>query len=147
MPQSFRAGSRRGLLALTLLISGLAAPASAQGTSAIRPAGVTDSSIAWGKSLFQGPANCSRCHGERGRGSEFGPDLADATWWHGPGTYEWLVTEVTHGIPENLTLTGGKMPPRGWAPMNEADVRAVAAFVWANSHPPKPPMPQAPRRN
>ena len=110
-----------------------------------RPSGVTDSAIAWGQALFQGPANCSRCHGRTGRGSAYGPDLADAIWWHGPGSYEWLVREVSHGIPENLTVTGEPMPPRGQAAMNEQDVRAVAAYVWAISHPPKPPRPETGR--
>ena len=123
----------------------LATPASGQVTPRERPAGVTDSAIAWGKALFQGSANCSRCHGKDARGTEYGPDLADVIWWHGPGTYEWLVREVTHGIPENLTVTGGIMPARGTAPMNELDTRAVAAYVWAISHPPKPPRPEAPR--
>jgi hypothetical protein len=31
------------------------------------------------------------------------------------------------------------MPARGMAPMNQLDVQAVAAYVWAISHPPKPP--------
>src|SRR5512140_372095 len=124
----------------------LATPVSGQVTPRERPAEITDSAIAWGKALFQGSANCSRCHGKDGRGTEYGPDLADVIWWHGPGTYEWLVGEVTHGIPENLTVTGGIMPARGTVPMNELDVRAVAAYVWAISHPPKPPRPEAPRR-
>jgi len=123
----------------------LATPATGQVTPRERPAGVTDSAIAWGKALFQGSANCSRCHGRDGRGTEYGPDLADVIWWHGPGTYEWLVREVTHGIPENLTVTGGIMPARGTVPMNALDVRAVAAYVWAISHPPKPPRPEPPR--
>src|SRR5512143_3536471 len=114
------------------------APLSGQATPRTRPAGVTDSAIAWGRALFQGSANCSRCHGKEGRGTAYGPDLADVIWWHGPGTYEWLVTEVTHGIPENLTVTGDPMPSRGTAPMNELDTRAVAAYIWAISHPPKP---------
>jgi len=120
----------------------LATPAFGQVTPRERPAGVTDSAIAWGKALFQGSANCSRCHGRDGRGTEYGPDLADVIWWHGPGTYEWLVAEVTHGIPQNLTVTGGIMPARGTVPMNALDVRAVAAYVWAISHPPKPPRPE-----
>jgi mono/diheme cytochrome c family protein len=113
-------------------------PASGQVTPRDRPADVTDSAIAWGRALFEGGANCSRCHGRDGRGTAYGPDLADAIWWHGPGTYEWLVQEVTHGIPEQLTVTGDPMPARGFAPMPEADARAVAAYVWAISHPPKP---------
>ena len=129
------------------MLMGLSLSAGAQVPPPDRPEGVTDSAIAWGEALFRGPANCSRCHGDRGRGSGYGPDLADAIWWHGPGTFEWLVREITHGIPENLTVTGGRMPSRGWAPMNDADVRAVAAFVWSISHPPKPPPPDPPRRN
>ena len=114
-------------------------PLRGQVTPRDRPDGVTDSAIAWGRALFEGAANCGRCHGRDGRGTEYGPDLADAIWWHGPGTYEWLVQEVTHGIPEQLTVTGDAMPARGFAPMPEADARAVAAYVWAISHPPRPP--------
>ncbi|HWA56716.1 MAG TPA: cytochrome c [Gemmatimonadales bacterium] len=119
-------------------------PALGQVTPRERPVGVTDSAIAWGRALFQGSANCSRCHGKAGRGTAYGPDLADAIWWHGPGTYEWLVKEVGHGIPEQLTVTGDPMPARGSAPMNELDTRAVAAYVWSISHPAKPPRPEPP---
>lgn len=122
------------IVALSVSTGGLAA----QVLPRDRPAEITDSAIAWGRALFVGSANCSRCHGRDGRGTEYGPDLADAIWWHGPGSYEWLVREVTHGIPENLTVTGDPMPPRGWAPMNEVEVRAVAAYVWSISHPPRP---------
>ena len=124
--------------ALLIATPFLAAGLDAQVIPRNRPAEITDSAIAWGKALFEGSANCSRCHGPGGRGTEYGPDLADAIWWHGPGSYEWLVREVTHGIPENLTVTGQPMPPRGWAPMHEADVKAVAAYVWSISHPPRP---------
>ncbi len=137
----------RYTIAGALLVTAIAAtgPLGAQATPRERPAGVTDSAITWGQSLFQGPANCSRCHGLNGRGTAYGPDLADAIWWHGPGTFEWLVREVNHGIPANLTVTGEPMPSRGMAPMNELDVRAVAAYVWAISHPPKPPRPEPER--
>lgn len=118
----------------------------AQATPRDRPAGVTDSAIQWGRALYRGPANCSACHGRQGRGTAYGPDLADAIWWHGPGSYEWLVREVAHGIPEQLTVTGQPMPARGEAPMNPDDVRAVAAYVWSISHPPKPPLPEPPER-
>lgn len=123
-----------------------ATPALSQVTPRERPSGVTDSAITWGRALFQGSANCSRCHGKAGRGTAYGPDLADAIWWHGPGTYEWLVKEVGHGIPDNLTVTGQPMPSRGAVPMNELDTRAVAAYVWAISHPPKPPRREPPIR-
>jgi mono/diheme cytochrome c family protein len=146
-PRCCSASARAPWGAVAAVLASLAVPAEAQVPPPNRPEGVTDSAITWGEALFRGPANCSRCHGDHGRGSGYGPDLADAIWWHGPGTFEWLVREVTHGIPENLTVTGGRMPARGWAPMNDADVRAVAAYVWSISHPPKPPPPESPGRN
>lgn len=118
----------------------------AQVTPRMRPPGVTDSAISWGKALFHGSARCDRCHGLGGRGSPYGPDLADAVWWHGPGSYEWLVREVTHGIPANLTVTGDPMPAHGGVPMSEGDARAVAAYVWMISHPAKPPLRQMPEQ-
>jgi mono/diheme cytochrome c family protein len=125
---------------LGLALSAWAGPMMAQVTPRVRPDGVTDSTISQGRALFHGSARCDRCHGLGGRGSPYGPDLADAIWWHGPGSYEWLVREVTHGIPENLTVTGDPMPAHGPAKMSDAEVRAVAAYVWAISHPAKPPL-------
>lgn len=125
---------------LWLVLGATTSPLLAQVTPRERPAGVTDSAISWGKALFHGSARCDRCHGRGARGSPYGPDLADAIWWHGPGSYEWLVREVTHGIPANLTVTGDPMPARGQVNMSDADVRAVAAYLWAVSHPPKPPL-------
>ena len=58
-------------LLLVGLVAGIApAAASAQIRPEQRPPGVTDSAIAWGKALFHGPANCSVCHGEGGRGTD-----------------------------------------------------------------------------
>jgi hypothetical protein len=31
------------------------------------------------------------------------------------------------------------MPMRGWSNMPDGDVRAVAAYVWSITHPPRPP--------
>jgi mono/diheme cytochrome c family protein len=131
-------------LGLWLALSVTASPLLGQVTPRERPPGVTDSAISWGKALFYGSARCDRCHGLGARGTAYGPDLADAIWWHGPGSYEWLVREVSHGIPANLTVTGDPMPARGRVKMSDADVRAVAAYVWANSHPPKPPLSPGP---
>jgi mono/diheme cytochrome c family protein len=131
------------LTALTLAT----APAGAQAMPRLRPPGVTDSAVAWGEVLFHGPAHCSRCHGIRGRGTDRGPALTDAVWLHGPGTYEWLVAQVNHGVSREHSATGDSMPARGAAPMPVWDVRAVAAYVWAISHPPEPPPREPPRPN
>ncbi len=124
------------LLALTAL--------SAQEHPYPRPAGVTDSSIAWGEDLFHGSANCVGCHGEGGRGTERGPNLTGGVWFHGPGTYEWLIQQVIHGVPASKSVSGDAMPMRGWVPMNNSDVAAVAAYVWSISHPPQPPPKEKP---
>jgi mono/diheme cytochrome c family protein len=123
-----------------LLLAGIALPAAAQQ----RPLGVTDSAIAWGRELFHGSANCAACHGEGGRGTEYGPNITGALWLHGPGTYESLIEQIKHGVPASRSATGQAMPMRGWAPMNDDDVRAVAAYVWSISHPPQPPSPSRP---
>ncbi len=104
-----------------------------------RPAGVTDSAIAWGEELFHGSANCSACHGDGGRGTGYGPNITGALWLHGPGTYESLIEQVKHGVPASRSATGQAMPMRGWASMSDDDVKAVAAYVWSISHPPQPP--------
>ena len=133
-----RARAWCGLVLLALL------PAGAVAQAAPRPAGVTDSSIAWGKELFHGAANCAACHGRDAAGTAHGPALNGALWLHGPGTYEWLVEQISLGIPAHETWTRKPMPARGWSKMPAADVRAVAAYVWSITHPPRPPAPRAP---
>ncbi|HEU4647701.1 MAG TPA: cytochrome c [Gemmatimonadales bacterium] len=127
-------------LLFSLLVLG-ARLAAAQDTSTTRPAGVTDSAIAWGRALFHGSANCSACHGKAGSGTDAAPPLTGALWMHGPGTYEWLVEQIRQGIPAHHSVSGLAMPMRGWSNMNDDDVRAVAAYVWSITHPPRPPQP------
>jgi mono/diheme cytochrome c family protein len=124
-----------------LILSGLPAPGRAQAKPE-RPAGVTDTAIAWGRALFHGSANCAACHGEAGSGTDAGPPLTGGIWLHGPGTYEWLVEQIKTGIPAHRTLSGEAMPMRGWSMMPDADVRAVAAYVWWITHPPRAPRPR-----
>lgn len=119
-------------------------PAAAGAQVAPRPAGVTDSSIAWGRDLFHGAANCAACHGRDAAGTARGPALTGALWLHGPGTYEWLVEQISLGIPAHETWTHKPMPARGWSHMPAADVRAVAAYVWSITHPPRPPARRPP---
>jgi mono/diheme cytochrome c family protein len=130
-------------LRYTVLLLGMAALAptalAAQVNPTPRPAGVTDSAIAWGKALFHGSANCSACHGVAGSGTSDGPPLTGALWLHGPGTYEWLADQIRRGIPAHESVSGLAMPMRGWQPMSDNDVQAVAAYVWSITHPPRPP--------
>jgi mono/diheme cytochrome c family protein len=133
---------RRGLVAWLVFIFAPAIPGVAA-QSVPRPPGVTDSSIAWGRQLFHGSANCASCHGEAAQGTPDGPALTGALWLHGPGTYEWLVEQVKRGIPAHETWTRKPMPMRGWSNMPDEDVAAVAAYVWSITHPPRELRPKA----
>lgn len=131
----------RILLALTAIILLAFGPpvAMAQVSPQPRPAGVTDSAIAAGRILYHGAAGCSACHGEDGKGTADAPNLLGAVWMHGSGTYESLQQQILHGVPANRSVSGVAMPIRGWTPMNNAEVEAVAAYVWSISHPPRSP--------
>ncbi len=123
--------------ALAAAALAVAGRASAQAPAA-RPAGVTDSAIARGRAVFDGPANCTSCHGRRGEGSPRAPALNDAKWIKGSGTYAEILERVVHGMPRRESSTGQPMPMRGWSPVSDDDVRAVAAYVWWLSHQPGP---------
>jgi mono/diheme cytochrome c family protein len=104
-----------------------------------RPPAVTDSTIAEGKELFHGSARCNACHGDNGRGTDRGPSLTGAVWLHGDGSYDSIVKQVLHGVPASASMSGEAMPIRGWEPMNDEEVQAVAAYVWSITHPPRAP--------
>lgn len=119
--------------AMLLAMCAALAPVPAAAQTA-RPAAVTDSAIARGKEVYQGPANCAACHGPAGAGTENGPSLVDGEWLRGAGSYDEILQQVAHGTPRRNAKTGKPMPMRGWIPTSDADVRAVAAYVWALSH-------------
>lgn len=99
------------------------------------PAGVTDAMVAEGQAVFAGPGVCAACHGADGTGA-IGPNLVDSEWLIGDGSYEALVETITNGVPASQATfrRGAVMPPRGGGAINEAQIRAVAAFVWTLSH-------------
>lgn len=67
--------------------------------------------------------NCSACHAEDGTGDRFqgAPNLTDQIWLYGGSeeTIRYTVENARFGI----------MPPKGGAPLTEAQVRAVATYV------------------
>jgi cytochrome c oxidase cbb3-type subunit III len=107
-----------------------AAPATAQATA---PAGVTPEAIAKGDSIFHGPGNCYACHGTNAQGV-VGPNLTDAEWIHGDGSYDFIVATVTSGIPKEQSKSGIMMPPKGGSTITDEQVKQVAAYVYSLSH-------------
>ena len=119
---------------LTILLLLLPAAMAAQSSPPAQPlpAGVTADMIAKGKELFQGAGLCMACHGMDGKGS-VGPDLSDTLWLHHKGSYEEITAQVIKGIPEDQSKSGAVMPPRGGSALSDAEIRAVAAYVWSLS--------------
>lgn len=123
--------SHQGVLVVAALTWAGASPILAQEAMKTRPQEVTDSTIAVGQALFRGAANCAGCHGAEGHGTESGPDLTDRAWLHGDGSYRMISKLVLHGVTRAESAEGKPMPMRGWAPVNDDEVRAVAAYVWS----------------
>lgn len=98
------------------------------------PAGVTEAVIAEGKKIYGGRGLCYLCHGAVPEGG-IGPDLSDSDWIWSEGRYEEIATQVFTGTTREASKSGVAMPPRGGSHISDDEVRAVAAYIWAVSHP------------
>ncbi len=100
--------------------------------------GVTRAQLALGDRIFHGEASggtCSGCHAADARGSDLGPDLRRGRWLWGDGSLAALERTIAAGVAKPKQMMG-VMPPRGGAALSDADVAAVAAYVWAIGHAP-----------
>jgi mono/diheme cytochrome c family protein len=102
------------------------------------PAGVTARTIALGDSLFHA-SSCTRCHGADAKGAQNGPNLTTGTHLHVNGTYDDFVRLITSGVPKDSVQDKSHrfaMQPRGGNqnPLNDEQIRAVAAYVYSLSH-------------
>jgi cytochrome c oxidase cbb3-type subunit 3 len=115
--------TRFGLLLTLAAVA--AGPAAAQEPAA--PA-MTPELIAKGDTIYHKTGLCYACHGSSAEGA-VGPNLTDAEWIHGDGSYEMIVATVTSGIPKEKAKSGIMMPPKGGSTISDEDVKAVAAYV------------------
>lgn len=99
---------------------------------------LTPQMIALGDSIFHGLAAggmCFGCHGPEGKGVPgVAPDLTAGKWLHGDGSYASIMATVLDGVPKPK-VAAAPMPPMGGAKLSEAQVRAVAAYVYSLTHP------------
>jgi mono/diheme cytochrome c family protein len=123
---------RTGLLPIFTLLFG-AQVSQAQGKPGAVPAGVTPAAIAQGDSIFHKDGLCYACHGSNAEGA-VGPNLTDAEWLHGDGSYDFIVAMVTSGVPAEKAKKGIAMPPKGGSSITADQVKAVAAYVYSLSH-------------
>jgi cbb3-type cytochrome c oxidase subunit III len=126
--------TRLGLLLGLAAVLG-ASPAAAQ-DAAGGAAAVTPEAVAKGDSIFHKNGLCYACHGSAAEGS-IGPNLTDAEWLHGDGSYEMIVATVTSGIPKEQSKSGIMMPAKGGSTITDEDVKAVAAYIYSLSHKPE----------
>jgi mono/diheme cytochrome c family protein len=107
--------------------------------AAANPAGggpMSPQLIALGDSIFHGQVGggtCTACHGQDAKGTAVAPDLTDNQWINGDGSYQFIVNTVTNGVPKPKQHPA-PMPPKGGAPLNDDQVKAVAAYVYSLSH-------------
>jgi glucose/arabinose dehydrogenase/mono/diheme cytochrome c family protein len=116
--------------------SGEPDPASMNPASLPLPPGATREQIALGDRIFHGLAaggTCSGCHGSDARGGPQAPSLISGRFFMGDGSLEEITAIITTGVPRPHDYEV-PMPPRGGAQLTDADVAAVAAYVWAISH-------------
>ena len=90
--------------------------------------------IAEGKKVFEGKSGgalCFSCHGMNAKGFPgVGPDLTDGKWLHGDGSLAFVEALVKTGVPKPKQ-SPAPMLPMGGAQLSEAQVKAVAAYVWS----------------
>jgi mono/diheme cytochrome c family protein len=97
----------------------------------------TPQMLALGDSIYHGEVAggiCYSCHGGDAKGTPLAPSLVDAKWETGDGTYEFIVSRVTTGMPSPPPPYSSPMLPKGGAPLTDTQVRAVAAYVYSISH-------------
>ena len=94
------------------------------------PNAVSPAMLQRGDEVFHGPGNCATCHGEDATG-DVGPNLTDEEWLHTKGSYLTILQQVLVGVTAERSRSGVVMPPRGGSNISDADVHAVAAYVWA----------------
>jgi mono/diheme cytochrome c family protein len=101
------------------------------------PQGATAADVALGNRIYHGQvasAPCAGCHGDDAKGTPIGPDLTSTKWLWGDGSLSSIEKIITDGVPEPKNYRS-PMPPMGGAQLSPSQVNAVAAYVWAMSHP------------
>jgi glucose/arabinose dehydrogenase/mono/diheme cytochrome c family protein len=100
------------------------------------PPGATKEMVMLGERIYRGAvggAGCTGCHGSAGTGTALGPNLTDSHWRWSDGSLQGIKSTITQGVPQPKQYRS-PMPPLGGAQLNDEQVSAVAAYVWALGH-------------
>jgi mono/diheme cytochrome c family protein len=90
------------------------------------PAGVSLEVAERGREIFP---TCGVCHGMEGEGTQLGPALSDGEWIHISGTIDEIARITRSGVqsPQRFPIP---MPVLGGGSLDEADLEAVATYVY-----------------
>jgi cbb3-type cytochrome c oxidase subunit III len=100
------------------------------------PPGATKAQVARGARVFlgqEGGGTCEGCHGSNAKGTPLAPDLTSGKWLWGDGSLAAITRTIASGVPNPKNYRSA-MPPMGGAELSHADLKAVAAYVWALGH-------------
>ncbi|HEX5439128.1 MAG TPA: cytochrome c [Gemmatimonadaceae bacterium] len=98
------------------------------------PKGMTVHDIVAGDSVFHGKGHCFVCHGSEGQGRPAAGDALSVSLAFVQPDWMQIDSLVTAGIPDALTRSPIRMPPRGGkSDLTPQEIRRVAAYVWAIS--------------
>jgi cytochrome c len=87
-----------------------------------------------GDTIFNRRGTCFTCHGERGIGMpNLGPDLRDATWLHGDGSFRSILRVTSEGVAVPKASPIGM--PSFEGRLSAAERYQVAAYVFSLAHP------------
>jgi mono/diheme cytochrome c family protein len=106
-----------------------------RGTREIRGVPIV-ADVSLGDKIFHGRANggtCFSCHGQNAKGTTLAPDLTDGKWINTDGSREGIEKIVKNGVAKPKEHQA-PMPPMGGAKLTDAQVQAVAAYVFSLSH-------------
>jgi glucose/arabinose dehydrogenase/mono/diheme cytochrome c family protein len=100
------------------------------------PPGGSPDQVALGDRIFHGQAGgatCAGCHGTDGKGSDVGANLTSGHYLWSDGSPQGIAQTIVRGVPQPKDHTGA-MAPMGGVQLSQADVAAVADYVWALGH-------------
>jgi cbb3-type cytochrome c oxidase subunit III len=90
-----------------------------------------------GKAIFEGKGICHVCHGPDAKGTPLAPNLTDAEWLHSDGSLDGITKTIKAGVASPKKHPA-PMPPLGGAQLTDAEVQAVARYVFSLSPTSKP---------
>jgi glucose/arabinose dehydrogenase/cytochrome c553 len=99
------------------------------------PEGTTHAMAALGDRIYHGrvaAGTCTGCHGENGGGSTLGPDLTDNKWLWSDGSFAGIRKTIADGVDHPKQFRSPMPPVKGQ--MTDAQISALAAYVWGLSH-------------